>query len=82
MQERYQSATMSWQHPETSYPPATLAALRALKANEGLLDQRQEGWQDAFRGLYHALRHRQCDAFYLATPVVSSSSLPCISLKT
>jgi len=74
MQERYQSATMSWQHPETSYQPATLAALRAIKTNAGLLEQRHTAWQEAFRGLYHALRHRQCDAFYLTTPLVSIAS--------
>ena len=69
-QERYQAATMSWQHPETSYQPATLNVLRAAKANTDLLTQRQAAWQDAFRGLYHALRHCKCDAFYLATPQV------------
>ncbi|DBA94913.1 TPA: hypothetical protein ACH3X1_002444 [Trebouxia sp. C0004] len=69
LQERYQSSTMSWQHPETCYPPATLAALCSGKANADLLEQRQAAWKDAFRGLYHALRHRQCDAFYLTTPL-------------
>ncbi len=67
---------MSWQHPETCYPPATLAALRSGKANADLLEQRQAGWKDAFRGLYHALRHRHCDAFYLATPLVTTRSGP------
>ncbi len=67
---------MSWQHPETCYPPATLAALRSGKANADLLEQRQAAWKDAFRGLYHALRHRQCDAFYLATPLVSAPPTP------
>jgi hypothetical protein len=65
---------MSWQHPETCYPPATLAALRSGKANADLLEQRQVAWKDAVRGLYHALRHRQCDAFYLATPLVTITS--------
>ena len=70
-QERYQAAAMSWQHPETCYPPATLAALHAAKGSSGdLLAQRHAAWQHAFRGLYHALRHRKCDAFYLATPQV------------
>ena len=76
LQERYESATMSWQHPETCYPPATLAALRSGKANADLLEQRQAAWKDAFRGLYLALRHRQCDAFYLATPLVTARPPP------
>ncbi len=75
LQERYESATMSWQHPETCYPPATLAALRSGKANADVLEQREAAWKDAFRGLYHALRHRQCDAFYLATPLVTTRPL-------
>jgi hypothetical protein len=68
---------MSWQHPETCYPPATLAALRSGKANADVLEQREAAWKDAFRGLYHALRHRQCDAFYLATPLVTTRPLTC-----
>ena len=76
LQERYESATMSWQHPETCYPPATLAALRSGKAHADLLEQRQAAWKDAFRGLYHALRHRHCDAFYLATPLVTARLPP------
>lgn len=74
MQERYQAASMSWQHPENSYQPATLAALRSVKANANLLEQRHTSWRDAFRGLYHALRHRHCDAFYFSTPQVGISA--------
>ena len=87
-QERYQAATMSWQHPETSYQPATLNLLRAAKSNTDLLAQRQAAWQDAFTGLYHALRHRKCDAFYLATPqvraglnLITACLLPCNALS-
>ena len=61
---------MSWQHPETCYPPAALTALGAAKCSGELLGQRHAAWQRAFFGLYHALRHRKCDAFYLATPQV------------
>ncbi|KAL3131764.1 hypothetical protein ABBQ38_007483 [Trebouxia sp. C0009 RCD-2024] len=69
LQERYQAASMSWQHPETSYLPTTLSALQAAKSSpDDLIAQRHAAWQQAFRGLYYALRHRQCDAFYLATP--------------
>ena len=63
---------MSWQHPETSYLPTTLSALQAAKTSPcDLIAQRHAAWQQAFRGLYYALRHRKCDAFYLATPQVS-----------
>ena len=64
---------MSWQHPEASYHPAALTALRAAKCSPDPLAQRHAAWQEAFRGLYHALRHRKCDAFYLATPQVQRS---------
>ncbi|KAL3163208.1 hypothetical protein ABBQ32_009610 [Trebouxia sp. C0010 RCD-2024] len=68
-QERYQAASMSWQHPETSYLPTTLSALQAAKSSpDDLIAQRHAAWQQAFRGLYYAMRHRKCDAFYLATP--------------
>ena len=73
IQERYEAASMSWQHPETPYPPAALAALRGSKGAAGLPEQRHAAWQEAFRGLYHALRHRHCDAFYLCTPPVSTN---------
>ena len=74
-QERYQAASMSWQHPETSYLPTTLSALQAAKSSpDDLIAQRHAAWQQAFRGLYYAMRHRKCDAFYLATPQVSHAS--------
>lgn len=69
VQERYQAATMSWQHPESSLPPAALTALR--KGHAELVQSRLSTWQHAFRGLYLALRHGHCDVFYLSTPAVS-----------
>ena len=70
VQERYQAASMSWQHPDTCYPPAALTALAAAKHCGDLVAERHAAWQHAFTGLYHALRHRKCHAFYLATPQV------------
>ena len=37
-----------------------------------LLADRRAAWQEAFRGLFYALRNYLCDAFYLETPPVSS----------
>ncbi len=37
-----------------------------------LLADRRAAWQEAFRGLFYALRNHLCDVFYLETPPVSS----------
>ena len=40
-----------------------------------LLADRRAAWQEAFRGLFYALRNCLCDAFYLETPPVSMHGL-------
>lgn len=47
-----------------------MAALHGSRGAEGVMGERRERWQAAFRHLFFALRCGLCSAFYLVMPPV------------
>ncbi|KAK9816957.1 hypothetical protein WJX72_007445 [[Myrmecia] bisecta] len=67
LQERYQRALMSWQYPAETWPKEAVISLMGTASTAGVMLARRRAWQEAFRGLFYALRHKRCNAFYYVT---------------
>eukprot|EP00891_Asterochloris_glomerata_P009948 jgi/Astpho2/9948/Aster-x1619 len=74
-QERIHHALLTWQHPEAALERNVVALLQGGKSGS-LLADRRAAWQEAFRGLFYALRNHMCDAFYLETPPGATACKP------
>ena len=68
---------MTWQHPSTAMPTATIAAVAASKQGAGFLEERKALWKESFRSLYMALQSGGCHCFYFMTPQVGTVCWVC-----
>ena len=74
MQEEWQAALLSWQHPEVCLEPSTVALLSSKQSD--FMARRKLLWQRSFRSLYSALRSGSCKAFYVVLPKVQAPDNP------
>ena len=74
MQEEWQAALLSWQHPEACLEPLTFALFNGKQSD--FIARRKLLWQRSFRSLYFALRSGSCKAFYVVLPKVRAPDTP------
>lgn len=57
----------SWQYPQSPLPASVISAITLAEGEGqiGFLRNRQEAWEDSFRGLYYMFRKRKCNIFYV-----------------
>lgn len=68
LQERYQQALQTYQHPEALMEQGLITALSGAKTGPAMLARRRCAWDAAFSSLFQQLRNGHSDAFYYVSP--------------